>query len=214
MIVYTGKLPSAHVAVRDLASREDSEALNALADAAAASDQFLRRTAIEAIGRNPRGRELSAVILRAFGDSSGYVVRTACDIVAQWKLWEGHDLVLALLANLSAATRRSAIRALGNIWVDADFPLIFRVYKNDSKVEVRREAAWVLRSRANSSNWRMLFDAFCRDELARHRQWACELAEIFSGTEIGPLLSQFSLDPDGHVRKAASRAAQALSSRE
>jgi len=89
------------------------------------------------MGRHPRGRELSAVILAALGDSSGYVV-PACDFVAQWKLSEGRDLVQPLLANVSAATRRSAIRALGTIWVDTDFSLIFHVYTSDSKIDVRR----------------------------------------------------------------------------
>jgi HEAT repeat protein len=157
---------------------------------------------------------LSAIILGALGDSSGYVVRTACDVVAQWKLSEAHDLVQPLLANRSAVTRRSAIRALGTIWVDTDFSLIFQIYANDSQIDVRREAASVLRLRVGSANWRTLFDAFYRDELARHRQWACELAETFSGTEVLPLLLQLSLDLDGHVRKAASRAALTLSSRE
>jgi hypothetical protein len=101
------------------------------------------------MGRHPLGRELSAVILAALGDSSGHVVRTACDVVAQWKLSEGRDLVQPLLANVSAATRRSAIRALGTIWVDTDFSLIFHVYTSDSKIDVRREAASVLRLRVS-----------------------------------------------------------------
>jgi len=214
MPVSAAKLPATHEAVRNLASREDAVALNSLADAAAVNDQFLRRTAIEVIGRHPRRRELSAIILGALGDSSGYVVRTACDVVAQWKLSEAHFIVQSLLANASAATRRSAIRALGTIWVDTDFSSIFRIYINDSEIDVRREAASVLRLRVSPANWRTLFDAFYRDELARHRQWACDLAEAFSGTEILPLLSQLSLDLDGHVRKAASRAALTLSSRE
>jgi HEAT repeat protein len=205
-------MPVSHETVRNLASHEDAVALNALADAAAVSDQFLRRTAIEVIGRHPRGRELRAVILGALGDSSGYVVRTACDVVAQWKLSEAHDLVQPLLANVSAATRRSAIRALGTIWVDTDFSSIFHIYTHDPKIDVRREAASVLRLRVGPANWRTLFDAFYRDELARHRQWACDLAETFAGTEILPLLSQLSLDLDGHVRSAASRAALTLSS--
>jgi HEAT repeat protein len=129
-------------------------------------------------------------------------------------LSEAHFIVQSLLANASAATRRSAIRALGTIWVDTDFSSIFRIYVNDSEIDVRREAASVLRLRVSPANWRTLFDAFYRDELARHRQWACDLAEAFSGTEILPLLSQLSLDLDGHVRKAASRAALTLSSRE
>jgi HEAT repeat protein len=214
MPVSAAKLPATHEAVRNLVSREDAVALNSLADAAAANDQFLRRTAIEVIGRHPRGRELSAIILGALGDSSGYMVRTACDVVAQWKLSEAHLIVQSLLANPSAATRRSAIRALGTSWVDTDFSSIFRIYINDSEIDVRSEAASVLRLRVSPANWRTLFDAFYRDELARHRQWACDLAETFSGTEILPLLLQLSLDLDGHVRKAASRAALTLSSRE
>jgi hypothetical protein len=87
--VSAAKLPATHEAVRNLVSRDDAVVLNALADAAAVNDQFLRRTAIEVIGRHPRGRELSAIILGALGDTSGYVVRTACDVVAQWKLWGG-----------------------------------------------------------------------------------------------------------------------------
>jgi HEAT repeat protein len=214
MPVSAAILPTAHEAVRNLASREDAVALNALADAAAVNDQFLPRTAIEVIGRHRRGHQLSAIIVGALGDSSGYVVRTACDVVAQWKLSEAHDLVQPLLANTSAATRRSAIRALGTIWVHSDFSLIFHIYTHDSKIDVRREAASVLRLRVSPANWRALFEAFHRDELARHRQWACDLAESFSGTEILPLLFELSLDRDGHVRNAASRAVRTLLSRE
>jgi HEAT repeat protein len=214
MPASAAQLPTTHEAIRNLASREDAMALSALADTAVAKDHFLRRTAIEVIGRHPRGRELRAIVLEALDDQSGYVVRTACDVVAQWKLLEAHDRVLPHLANTSAATRRSAIRALGSIWVDTDFPLILNVYTNDSKEDVRREAAWVLRSRASAVNWRAIFDAFHVDELARHRKWACELAQIFSGSETLPLLPQLCLDVDGHVRKAASRAIRTVTCRE
>jgi hypothetical protein len=83
----------------------------------------------------------------------------------------------------------STLRALSAIWRETDFSVVFKVYRQDSKVDVRREAAWVLREQAVSESWRTLFDAFSVDELARHRQWACEIAEAFSGTEIMPLLS-------------------------
>lgn len=196
---------TSHEAVRELGSHEDALALEALTCAAAASDQFLRRTALEVIGRHRQGRELRAIILDGLSDPSEYVVRTACDVVERWELLEAHDLVRTLLASPSGATRRSAIRALGTIWIDADFPLLFGIYAKDSEIDVRRDAAWVLRRHARSVNWRIVFDAFYVDELARHRQWACELAESFSGLEIRPLLSKLVLDPDGHVRKAASQ---------
>jgi HEAT repeat protein len=206
--------PMTHEGIRELASRHDAGALEALAEAAAVEDPFLRRTAIEAIGRHPQGPEIRAIILSALCDSSEYVVRTACEVIAQWKLSEAHEPVKALLADPSKATREAAIRAVGTIWVDADFPLIFRIYTDDPEIDVRREAAWVLRQRIPAAHWRTLFDAFCLDELPRHRQWACELAENFSGPETLPMLSQLSLDRDGHVRKAASQAVRTISNRE
>jgi hypothetical protein len=203
--------PISHEGIRELASQEDAGALNALAEAAAVEDQFLRRTAIEVIGRHPQGRELRAIIVSALGDPSEYVARTACEVVSQLKLTEGHEAVLGLLTDASQATRQAAIRALGTVWVEADFPLIFRIYV--SEPDLRREAAWILRQRVSSSHWKTLFDAFRVDEVPRHRRWACELAENFSGPETLEVLSQLSLDTDGHVRKAALQAVRTLSSR-
>lgn len=206
--------PINHEFIRKLRSREDEEALKQLAQAATIEDQFLRRAMLESIGLHPLGRKLTSNIVDALGDPSEYVVRTACEIVQKWELNEAHESVVALLENGSKATRLAAIRALGAIWTDADFSLIFPIYTSASELGVRREAAWVLRRRATSGHWRPLFNAFYADKLPRHRQWACELAENFSGPDILPLLSQLSLDVDGHVRKAALRAIRTVSSRE
>lgn len=202
-----------HEFIRELGSRDDAEALKALADTAEVDDAFLRRTAVETIGRHPRGHELAAIILRAFRDPSDYVVRTACEVVAGWELSEAHSFIEPLLANASKATRESAIRALGAVWVETDFPLIFSIYAEDSDIHVRREAALVLRRRATFANWRTLFDVFSVDALPRHRQWACELAENFAGPDTLPVLSRLATDSDGHVRKAALRAERAISRR-
>lgn len=204
------RLPASHQFIHELKSREGIEALNALASAAKSSDQFLRHTAVEVIGQHPQGRELQSIILAALADTSGYVARTACHVVERWNLIEAHDSVRALLGDALGATRKSAIHALGSIWIDADFPPVFTIYSKDSEIDVRREAAWVLRRRATAANWQLFFCAFRLDELARHRSWACELAEVFSGPEILPMLSELVSDVDGHVRKAASRAVQAV----
>jgi HEAT repeat protein len=205
------KNPIRQDAVRELEFRNDSAALTALAEAANAGDQFLRRMAVEVIGRHSRGRELNGVVLKALQDTSGYVVRTACDVVARWNLPDAHNFVVALLMNTSASTRQSAIRALTILWVDADFRLIFDLYSKDSDIGVRREAAWVLRARASSENWRIIFDAFYADEPPRHRIWGCELAEAFQGIDVLPQLSRLSVDRDGHVRQAAARAVAMMS---
>jgi len=148
--ITEAELPTPHQAVRELASRADATALRALADAAIADDQFLRRTAVEVIGIHPLGRELAGIILNALHDPSEYVVRTACDVVARWELNEAHDLVLARVTSASRATRRSAIRALDKIWLDRDVPILLRIYRSDPDPGVRREAARALRYRVSS----------------------------------------------------------------
>lgn len=203
-----------HEALRELVTRNGAAALKLLADAAGDSDQFVRRTAIETIGRHPQGRSLHTLILTALSDPSGYVVRTACEVVSKWEMSEAHDLVFSLLTNPVAATRESALHALGVIWRNTDFPVAFSIYAKDREIRVRRGAAWVLYRRADLDSWRSLFDAFAADKLARHRQWACELAQNFSGRQVKPLLSQLLSDPDGHVRKAAARAIETLSAHE
>jgi hypothetical protein len=92
--------------------------------------------------------------------------------------------------------------------------LIFRIYTSAPQISIRREAAWVLRRRAEPSNWHALFDAFHVDELPQHRQCACELAEMFSDPDILPALSPLASDVDDHVRKAALKVIRGLSNRE
>jgi HEAT repeat protein len=194
MTVFDSKSAATHQAIRALGSHHEPGVLAALAFAATIKDQFLRRTAMETIGHHPQGRDLKTYILSGLDDQSEYVVRTACDVVEQWGLLEAHDLVLPLLTNASVATRQSAIRTLGAIWVDTDFPLLFGIYNGDPGIAVRREAASVLRRTVSAATWRTLFDAFCIDELARHRRWACELAESFSNAETLPALSSLLSD--------------------
>ncbi|WP_284423829.1 MULTISPECIES: HEAT repeat domain-containing protein [unclassified Bradyrhizobium] len=183
-------------------------------DAAAETDQFLRRTAIESIGRHPRGQALRTIILAALTDPSDYVARTGCKVVEDWAWAEAHDVVAALLRSPSHATRHAAIRTLGAIWQDTDFQPLFHIYTRDPERAVRREAAWTLREHVGTSDWLQLFDAFRTDDPPRHRVWACELAGTFGHSAFIPRLETLRSDRDGHVRTAAATAADALSRRE
>ena len=98
--------PTSLEALRELGSRDDACVRKLLAEAAACGDQFVRRMAIEIIGHHSQGLALRGVVLKALGDHSDYVVRTACEAVARWELIEAHERVVALLANASAVTGR------------------------------------------------------------------------------------------------------------
>jgi HEAT repeat protein len=201
-------------AIRCLASCDDAEALDELGTLTVAGDEFLRRMAVEVIGKHPRGRELRQRVLAALRDPSEYVKRTACDVVAQWKWAEAHQLVLILVKEPVASTRESALRALAAIWADSDYALVFSVYRHDPETGVRREAAWTLRQCVGTENWHQVFDALRQDGLPRHRVWACEIAETFGGPDVLPALVSLMNDDDGHVRKSAARTHQTIRARD
>jgi len=203
--------PLTHESIRALLARDDAEALTVLREASANSDHFIRRTAIEIIGRHSGGQALRAVVLEALADPSEYVVRAACDVITHWKCDEAHDAVTALLRDPAHATRQGAIRAIRAIWQERDFQPVFRVYTSDPERLVRREAAWTLRECVTASDWRRLFEAFRKDDPPRHRVWACEIAGKFGDSTVGPWLETLHVDHDGHVRTAAATAADALS---
>jgi len=203
-----------HDSIRAVLSRDDAEALMVLREACANSDHFIRRTAIEIIGRHPGGQALRAIVLKALADPSEYVVRTACEVVAHWRCDPAHDAVTALLRDPAHATRRSAIRAISAIWRELDFQPVFRIYTSDPDRPVRREAAWTLRERVTASDWLQLFEAFRKDDPPRHRVWACELAGKFGDSTVTSSLETLLSDCDGHVRTAAATATDTLSRRE
>lgn len=202
-----------HESIRALVLRDDDETLTLLSAACSASDQFIRRSAIETVGRHPRGQELRTSILDALTDPSDYVVRAACEVVARWTWSEAHDVVASALASPSPPTREAAIRTLGAIWRETDFRPVFHIYIGDPERTVRRGAAWVLRERVTATDWLRLFEAFRTDDTPRHRVWACELAARFDGPSPSPLLATLVSDRDGHVRKAAGRAIETLARR-
>ncbi|WP_257167743.1 HEAT repeat domain-containing protein [Bradyrhizobium sp. SRS-191] len=202
-----------HDALRALVTRDDAASLAILRTAAADADQFIRRTAIEIIGRHPNGQGLRDVVLTALTDTSDYVVRASCEVIKDWAWNEAHDAVARLLRTRSPATRQVAIRALGTIWRPTDFEAVHRIYNCDADLAVKREAAWVLRAQATAADWQQLFEDLRGDDLPRHRVWACELAAAFGAPTTIPIMDTLCADRDGHVRKAAEKAITTLRAR-
>ena len=146
------------------------------------------------------------MVCEGLDDASEYVAWAACEAAVKLKLGAAHDGILTLLEHRPPNLRAAAVRALAVLWRDPDFPKVFHLMQRDSADEVRKDAAWTLRKRADRSNWRLLFDTWRGEHPPRHRLWACELARTFGDGEILPLLAQLAEDRDGHVRKAAARA--------
>ena len=200
-------------AIMALAHCDADEALHLLGNLAQSSDTYIRRAAIEAIGRHARGHMAGQLVCKRLEDSSDYIVRSACKAAVALKLRAAHGGIQILLKHRSQSLRLVAVQSLAVLWRNSDFSKVFQLMQSDPADEVRKEAAWTLRKHALRSNWHLLFDTWRREHPPRHRVWACQLAEAFGGSDILQFLAQLATDRDGHVRKAACRAIDIIQER-
>jgi HEAT repeat protein len=143
-------------------------------------------------------------------DTSGPVVRTAAQVVWIFGMREARSRVIGLLKAASPATRGEALRTLEKIWHEDDFATVLALFREDPSQQVRRTAGWTLRATRTAARAKDLFELWRGDPLARHRTWACEIAAEFPGQSFLELAASLQQDPDGHVRKAARRAVEAI----
>jgi HEAT repeat protein len=204
---HSSKTAPAFVA---LSARASEESLAALVSAAKGKDADFRRAGVEAIARHALGITQAKLICDLFQDSDEIVVRAACRAAADLKLSESYNHILTLLNSKNPKTREVALEALDKLWLDSDFEQVFKIHTTDKISNVRKQAAWTLRRNVTRRNWKTLFEVWQKDEMSRHRVWACELAAQFGTVSNLSALKKFSDDEDGHVRKAAKKAISVL----
>ena len=198
------------VAIVALAHSSDPLALGCLGDLGSLPDPHVRRFVVQWIGRCPDGAKLSHVVVERLRDPSGIVVRTAAQVAGELAIHEAHANVLALLKDTSPSTREAGLRALEKLWQESDFETVFAMFKSDASKEVRRTAGWTLRGTRSAGRASILVELWRTDPLARHRLWACEIAAEFPQRQFHDGMACLEKDADGHVRKAALRALEAI----
>ena len=118
--------------------------------------------------------------------------------------------IVKLLDARTESTRVAGLRALRELWRDADFERVFHAFTSETSADARSEAAWTLRSTAAESTWHRLFAVWCVDVLPQHREWACELAARYGSRDVLVDLERLTHDVDGHVREGAAQAVREL----
>lgn len=204
---HSSKTAPAFVA---LSAHSSEESLAALVSAAKGKDADFRRAAVEAIARHTLGVTQAKLICHLFQDSDEIVVRAVCGAAADLKLSESHNQILALVNSKNPKTQEVALEALNELWLDSDFKQVFKIHATDKNSNVRKQAAWTLRQNVARENWKTLFEVWQKDEMSRHRVWACELAAQFGSVSNLSVLKKLSDDQDGHVRKAAKKSISIL----
>lgn len=175
-------------------------------------DGDVRRTAVEVLGRLPRSEPNDLLLWRALRDSSGPVVRTACDIAGARRWEEARETLRDLARTSDMQTRIAAVQALAKIGNHADVD-VAEALMTAGDLHARKEGAFASRSLASSDSWRRLADAWLSDAIPRHRLWAAQLFGEFGVKPDVLALQQLAADHDGHVREAARQAVEALRGR-
>jgi HEAT repeat protein len=205
--------PKAWAAIRALVEKPDTEALETLVELSKASDPYVRRAAVEGIGIHRSGQMAFEVVCQALHDRDTVVVRSAVEAAANLHLQPAHERVAGLVTASEQNTQLAALRALEVLWQSSDFEAVFDRYLNDLSGSVRKQAAWTLHKNIGAERWERIFSIWSRDELPRHRTWACQLAGRFGSTAVLSALDQLRADPDGHVRRAAEHALEQIAAR-
>jgi HEAT repeat protein len=197
-------------AIAALAHSSDARALEFLGELASFPDPHVRGRVLEWIGKRPDGAELAHAILERFRDPSVVVVRTAALVAGELAISEARTEVLALLKNNSPTTREASLEALKKLWQPSDFETIVAMFKRERVEKVRRTAAWTLYATRSADRASALVELWRADSLPRHRVWACQIAEEFPQLHFRADIVHLAEDLDGHVRKAARRALEAI----
>jgi HEAT repeat protein len=197
----------AWAAFRALAEHPEPEAMSILVELTHSSDPHMRRAALEGIGYHRCGHDASARAESMLHDTDSFVVRTACAVAAILGLADAHDRILELVGASDESTRLSALMALESLWSPTDFETVFARYLNDRSDRVRKQAASILFKNVGPEHWKRLFALWSKDSLPRHRVWACSIAERFGDRTVLESLNALRSDKNGHVRRAAERAA-------
>ena len=197
------EMPEPLLACLALGHRSDREAFEILVGLFEAKDWVIRRTAAEAVRFHPLGFHAASQLINLLHDPSRYVIRTTCETLSLLKIAGSHDYIVNLLTTDDSYTREVALRSIVHLWQEKDFERILDIFKYDQSARVRKEAAYILKSNANSHNWKELSVMWAQDSLPCYRVWAAELAGEFGDQSVLTILRSLADDNDGHVHKAA-----------
>lgn len=208
-----GAAPAAFAAFASLAEAADPEVERALARKLCSSDWRMRRAACEALGGAPRAPTTVAALFSRLDDPSPYVVAAACRALGALGGPALHDRLARVLERADEEARLAAVEALDAASGAEAFDVLVRVLGADPSERVRRRAGFAVRERASPQTWRAIFALWAIDPLPRHRSWACEIVGQYGDRACLPALAALADDANGHVRRAARRAASALRER-
>lgn len=208
-IMKTDGAPDRWAAYYALACKEDAGIEEILLSETYSKEPRVRGLAAETLKFTHFGDRTKKRLLELLEDPEPAPVWRACETLVERGV-DIHSQLLSLLQSANDRTREVALNCLAKVWKDSDFEKILEVHLHDRDSDIQKSAAFLLIDHVSSETWHTLFDIWIADPLPRHRTWACHLAEGFGSVEVLSRILPLKEDANGHVRKAAVRAINAL----
>ena len=191
--------PACWNAYTALGYNESDESIHALEALLTNQDWAHIRSAIEAIGNNVNGTQLTDRLIAFLDNNNKFIVTATIKALSKLRSTKAHDKIKALTKFENLEIRQAAIEGLSNIWLTSDFGLLLEIDKHTKNEKIRKSIGFVLAEHVDNSNWRNFFDNYYNDSITRHRGWSLRFACEFSNDKI--LIEPFLKDKDGHIEK-------------
>lgn len=205
------KPPACWNAYTALGNNTSDKSIYALSILLTNSDWTHVRSAIEAIGNNVKGIQLTDKLIGFLDHSNKFIVSATIKALSKLRSTKAHDKIKSLTNFENVEIRQVAIEGLSNIWLNSDFGLLLDIYKHTKNETIRKSIGFVLAEHVDKNNWRTFFDNYHKDSIARHREWSLHFACEFSNDKT--LIEPFLKDKDGHIRKRAQKFMETIKSR-
>ncbi|ERJ12506.1 HEAT repeat domain-containing protein [Haloplasma contractile] len=194
-----------NVACIALGYKGDEKSLKLLSEVLLDKDWCKRRLAIEALSYHKMAYSLKNELIKLLDDTSKYVVITTLRTIKVHCIKEAYNKVIELTKSLIEEVRKEAVECLCEVGSVDDFQLVIHIYSYDQSNQVKDVAAWFIRQRACENNWKQAVEILSKGKLARHREWALELIDIYWDESVIYIIRDLLNDKDGHVRKKANK---------
>lgn len=165
------------------------------------SDLYKRRYVLSVIFTYPQAAELVPHLEQALGSEKTFLWGTALDVIIQQKVRVAEEALFSCIERNWNQVGRYGIYALEAVEkTQANARRISKLYHACRDDSTRIAMAGVLHGFCTEENYLTFFELFRDDPAAQIRILACRIARAYHRPD---LLSKFTQDRDGHIRKLA-----------
>lgn len=200
-MMESGDMRTFIIACEALCLENTNQAYKILKRYIAHSDLYKRRYVLSVIFSYPQAAELVPYLEGSLNTEKSFLWGTALDVIIQQDIRVAEEALFSCIERNWSQVGRYDIYALESVKkTQANARRIWKLYRSCRDDSTRIAMAEVLHGFCTEENYLTYYELF-RDDPAPHiRILACRIARAYQRPD---LLSKFTQDRDGHIRKLA-----------